>query len=295
MSSPVHHAKDLDAALVYAPPWARMVGSLTPRRPSGPLTDDRPMDRPVEGAGPTFVGDRAALALRWRLSLEPEIVPRPPMPIARNLAIRRRSRRLCAAASIAGLASWAIVSIPSARPAESGFTQADVAPLVAVSRVMLIPVQTKTAPASVAQTALAVQDDTPSPAQALVAAISPSPLPPIGNGSGLAEHSVPAPATDDGPALDHEEIAALVKRGKEHLVDGDVAAARLLLQCAADAGSAEAALSLGATFDPSAIKQSGEIGIDTDLTRARQWYQKAAALGSDLASQQLARLARARE
>jgi TPR repeat protein len=36
----------------------------------------------------------------------------------------------------------------------------------------------------------------------------------------------------------------------------------------------------------------GIIGIEPDITRARQWYERAAELGSPTASQELARLQR---
>ena len=53
---------------------------------------------------------------------------------------------------------------------------------------------------------------------------------------------------------------------------GDLAAARLLLRRAAEAGSAEAALALGATFDPLVIRRLGAIGAAPDAAQARKWY-----------------------
>ena len=91
--------------------------------------------------------------------------------------------------------------------------------------------------------------------------------------------------------LDNEEMATLIKRGKDLLANGDLAAARLLLRRAAEAGSAEGALMLGTTFDPVALQRLGAIGARPDLAKARQWYQRAAELGSSAASQQLAGLA----
>jgi TPR repeat protein len=105
----------------------------------------------------------------------------------------------------------------------------------------------------------------------------------------------PAPsqhADDREPSrLANEEIAILVKRGNDLLTDGDIAAARLLLRRAAEAGSAEAALALGTTFDPVALQRLGAIGASPDLAKARDWYRRAAELGSASASQQLADLA----
>jgi len=86
----------------------------------------------------------------------------------------------------------------------------------------------------------------------------------------------------------------LVKRGNDFIADGDLVAARLLLRRAAEAGSAEAALALGATFDPVVMLRLGAIGTTPDITQARQWYQRAAELGSSAASQRLAGLDAAR-
>jgi len=90
--------------------------------------------------------------------------------------------------------------------------------------------------------------------------------------------------------LDAEEIAALINRGTDSLKSGDLVSARLLLRRAAEAGSASAALMLGTTFDPLVIQQLGAIGVVPDVAQARQWYEKAAGLGSDAASQRLAKL-----
>jgi hypothetical protein len=93
--------------------------------------------------------------------------------------------------------------------------------------------------------------------------------------------------------LDADEIAALVKRGKDFATHGDLISARLLLRRAAEAGSAEAALALGETFDPVVFRRLGVIGIEPDAASARKWYQRAAELGSPVASQYLAKSDRA--
>jgi TPR repeat protein len=90
--------------------------------------------------------------------------------------------------------------------------------------------------------------------------------------------------------LDDDAIARLLERSKTFLNSGDIASARLLLERAAEAGSASAALMLGETFDPHFLQVLGAVGMTPDVARARQWYEKAAALGSDSASQRLAAL-----
>ena len=89
--------------------------------------------------------------------------------------------------------------------------------------------------------------------------------------------------------LDADEIAALVKRGKDFVTNGDLVSARLLLRRAAEAGSAEAALALGETFDPLVFQRLHVIGIEPDAASAQKWYQRAAELGSAAASQRLAK------
>jgi TPR repeat protein len=80
----------------------------------------------------------------------------------------------------------------------------------------------------------------------------------------------------------------LVRRGKDFLKEGDLTSARLLLQRAATAGSAEATFILGTTFDPLFMRRMGFVGERADITRAREWYKRAVELGSAEASRQLA-------
>jgi TPR repeat protein len=94
-------------------------------------------------------------------------------------------------------------------------------------------------------------------------------------------------------ALDNKEITRLIERGKDFLKDGDFSAARLLLQRAADAGSAEAAFVLGSTYDPSVIKQLGAVSVTPDIDSALKWYQIGADRGSADAATQYANLLQA--
>lgn len=80
--------------------------------------------------------------------------------------------------------------------------------------------------------------------------------------------------------IDPDEIAALLKRAKGLLAIGDITAARLLLERAADAQEAEAALMLAGTYDPQVLGTQDMRSITPDPAAARLWYQKAAQLGS---------------
>ena len=111
--------------------------------------------------------------------------------------------------------------------------------------------------------------------------------------------SVPQSATPapNRPAvqLDSDEMTRLIKRGKDFLAQGNFASARLLFKRAADAGSAEAALALGSTYDPSVIKQLGAVSITPDIDGALKWYETAADHGSAEAAGLFANLMRLRK
>jgi hypothetical protein len=87
--------------------------------------------------------------------------------------------------------------------------------------------------------------------------------------------------------LDREEVMVLLKRGKDLIANGDIAAARLVLRRAADANNAEAALALAETYDPYVLRGLKVYSFAADAERARAWYEKARELGSSAASQRL--------
>jgi len=92
--------------------------------------------------------------------------------------------------------------------------------------------------------------------------------------------------------LDPQRAARFVSRGQELIKLGDFAAARLVLRPAAEAGDPEAALMLGATFDPLMVTEFGALGLVPDPNAARAWYQRAMESGSAEASSRIERLAR---
>jgi hypothetical protein len=100
----------------------------------------------------------------------------------------------------------------------------------------------------------------------------------------VAESSLPAIAQRQ---LDREEVTVLLKRGKDLIATGDLAAARIVLQRAADANDAEAALALAATYDPYVLRELKVYSFAADAEKARAWYEKARELGSSAASRRL--------
>ena len=92
--------------------------------------------------------------------------------------------------------------------------------------------------------------------------------------------------------LDPNEIASLLKRGDDLIASGDLAAARLVLRPAADAGDAHAATTLGGTYDPVILEKLSVHGFVPDVAMARGWYEKAKKFGSADAPRRLEMLAR---
>jgi TPR repeat protein len=91
--------------------------------------------------------------------------------------------------------------------------------------------------------------------------------------------------------MDRDELAFLVRRGESFISSGDIAAARLMLQRAAEAGDVHAALALASTYDPNTIQKLGIQGLAADEAMARLWYERAAQFGSPEAPQRLQQLA----
>jgi hypothetical protein len=87
--------------------------------------------------------------------------------------------------------------------------------------------------------------------------------------------------------LSPDETAALLKRGNELVASGDLAAARLVLQRAAEAGNARAAFALAGTYNPITLGELQVHGLSPDLATARHWYERAIELGSPEASREL--------
>jgi TPR repeat protein len=101
-------------------------------------------------------------------------------------------------------------------------------------------------------------------------------------------HMIPGDAIHH---LDPNEIVSSLRRGDALIASGDLAAARLVLRRAADAGDARAAMTLAETYDPAILEKLGVHGVVPDLAMARGWYEKAKKLGATEATQRLELLA----
>ena len=100
----------------------------------------------------------------------------------------------------------------------------------------------------------------------------------------------PPAAAAPARRLDADELATLLKRAKSLIAVGDIAPARLLLERAANAQEASAALLLAQTYDPAVLGTPDMRSITPDPAKARDWYQRAAQLGSLDARQRLAQM-----
>jgi hypothetical protein len=284
MSSPIHHAEDLDEALHYAPPWAREQGQREPLRPAAALVRSPPSRWRIGVADDAFSGDRAMVKLQRQLALDPDAVPEPPVDDIQSLW--PMALRLCAVAGVAAAVAWLVISLPGTRLLHHDVVRADVqVPPPVADTPKQDPLRTPAAAGLLLQHGLTEANAAPAPAPAVEAMPVPATQPTIAPPGNDAAAAPPATLS-----LASDEIAMLLKRGKDAFSTGDLAAARLLLRRAAEAGSAEAALALGATFDPLVIRRLGAIGAAPDPAQARQWYQKAVTLGSPTASQPLAQL-----
>jgi TPR repeat protein len=104
---------------------------------------------------------------------------------------------------------------------------------------------------------------------------------------------IPQPKVAAAPPairLPPDELVNLMRRARALIEVGDVSPARLLLERAAEAQEASAALLLAQTYDPAVIGTQDLRSITADPAMARAWYQKAAELGSPEARGRLAQI-----
>jgi TPR repeat protein len=196
--------------------------------------------------------------------------------------------RLCSVSALAAFLAWTLVTYSSVKKTTEDAAANSATVAIANHRINVIGAESSQLRPTTAQAHIKSRPAKIAVADAGVVATA-VPAEPA-----AAPLTAPQRATERRELrLDGEEIAIMIKRAKDLLGNGDVAAARLLLRRAAEAGSAEGAFTLGATFDPVSLQRLGAIGAVPDLAKARQWYQRAAELGSNAASQQLAGLGNA--
>jgi hypothetical protein len=103
----------------------------------------------------------------------------------------------------------------------------------------------------------------------------------------------PVKRTPPGPELSPEDQARaerMLAQGAKHLDQGNISAARMFFQRAAEAGLAAGALSMGGTYDPLELGRLESLGVNADRNEARKWYELARDLGAPEAAGRLGRL-----
>ncbi len=106
----------------------------------------------------------------------------------------------------------------------------------------------------------------------------------------LTPSQSPAPAP---LSSNRNEVSGLIERARALISVGDINSARLVLRRAYEGRDPRAALELGGTYDPLVLKRLNinAINFYADATQARDWYRRAAELGSIDAVQRMRDLA----
>ncbi|MCK1422211.1 hypothetical protein IVB14_07100 [Bradyrhizobium sp. 180] len=89
-------------------------------------------------------------------------------------------------------------------------------------------------------------------------------------------------SADEGAAA-----GRLVARARMLLEQGDIGAARIVLERAAEIGNAQAAFALAETYDPHVLPKWSTVGTLGDVSKARELYARAEAVGNTQAKQRL--------
>jgi len=105
----------------------------------------------------------------------------------------------------------------------------------------------------------------------------------------LAAPPPPVPPPPLAPA-ERERALGLHTLGQEQLERGNVYAARKFFERATEAGLAQSAVALAATYDPDELARLKVVGLKPDPEAARKWYERARELGAVEAVERLRRL-----
>jgi hypothetical protein len=233
-------------------------------------------------------------------SLEPTVMPPPPLKPARNLHVSLILAIACFAGAIAYYAFMparsshspattqirtAAASSRARTPQPQGSSRPDVH-----SRAESYWAEGSLSRSSATQIEPArIETSQPTSAPSPVAVISEHRS--LAKAESTDEEDTPSRANSAVRALEPEEIDVLLEQGERFIAAGDIVTARLIFERAAKAENATAALALAAAYDPIVLTKLGVLGIDMDVEKARLWYRKAESLGSAQAVQQLRALA----
>ena len=279
MSSPVQI--DHDRRAMYAPPWARgearddetrriqaeivataerLSAQPRPARQGHPSPDDGVADANSPPLGHQFDIEDAIREAWVSSRLDPVRMPPPPKPGGPTWGMLSRLTGAAGFAAVVALFVTGVIPLPQITVSVS--REDNAAQSGELPRAPLAGKQVAALPASTA-----------TPPQAAPA--RPSPPSTVGTASR-------APV--------NPEIESFLKRGHDLLASGDINGGRLLLMRAAEAGEARASYALGNSYDAALMGYLGISGVAPDPVKARDWYTKAAAQGSQEASRRLERM-----
>ena len=274
---------------------------------------DRPFDRPVDldefGSQPrSFRSNRSVVSREdypsddsvplFLSDYDSSDYPKPAFGSARNRGvIRRRPVRTSIALLAAAVTCYAVLSVKNPFPVFANAT----ASLIGMSDVRPSPVPSAPAvqPAASVQASTTAPKEMPTRDEIALAiksahqSLAPAEIRQPAAAAPQANVAPPAnPANVAPPArkIGADELATLMSRAKSMLATGDIPSARLLLERAADAQEASAALMLAQTYDPAVLGSQDTRNINTDPVLARVWYQRAAQFGSADAQRRLSQL-----
>ncbi|MBV9562089.1 MAG: hypothetical protein JOY90_16830 [Bradyrhizobium sp.] len=181
----------------------------------------------------------------------------------------------------------AVASAAAADARAAKIATAPAKPLEATGQVQIEPQHLAMVPPAAA----AAKDENQKSGQSLPST-SPVPAPARPNGSdvarGPATGAAEIPTVTRLDVIEKPEPALLMRNGTKLMSDGDISAARLMFEQAAEAGSAAAAFALAETYDPAILRRKT---VPHDIALARSWYEKARDRGVSMAEDRLARLA----
>jgi hypothetical protein len=244
---------------------------------------------PVDARGRGYSGEMFDNGFRSPRSLEPERLAPPPAMRSRRDNLRRPLIILIVSIFAAPIAyyfsvgGWGPTSKPPPGPRVASFDSKFITP----------------PPTSSSQedsrTTIARDNDPGTPAEGEISSERPQSSPTAksfpGETVAMLQPGTPGaqapPSSTAVRALDPEEIKLLMKQGEQFIAAGDVVTARIAFQRAAEAGDANAAVALGATYDPTVLAKLGVMGMGADVEQARTWYRMAESYGSAEAKQRL--------
>ncbi len=262
---------------------------------------ETPWKRKKRSSPAAFEGDTALKELRSRLSTaSADQAPEPPAAVATKAPAFTSTMRLMGVVGLAAGGALGFLWLTSPHGQRTANPQGNEYALVSLRGVEPPPKPAnQTVPPESTPTSNAPWSVANYTGDAANRAVTPPVTPPPSTRSPpAASRTAPLPvapppiAVTTPPPADRDEIDAMLSRARNFLSSGDVAAARVVLRRAAELDDPQAALALGGTYDPAVLKKLGIMGYHhADAAQARDWYRKAAQLGSTDASQRLEQMA----